>query len=298
MLEAGLLELPRYEMVFFVAALISYAAAAGIGVVQLWRGRERLGRHMGPAVGAGVVFGAVVLVLRGIEIGAVPLTGLFESMLMLTVVFGGIYLVFSRGIKEAWFGSAAAWIIFGVGVLAAIAARPAAEPERIAGTPWAIAHGAAMGLAGAAIMLAAAGAGLYLVAVRGLKGKKVRHVLGKMPSVEKLARLNLVGLKVCFVLITVGVVSGFGMAAAEAARGEVSFAEWLTDAKVVLVLAVWVMLAGIFAARRMGGLRMKARAYITIAAFAVILFAAVGTAVFCGTRHDFNRTEAAAEEAR
>ena len=39
---------------------------------------------------------------------------------------------------------------------------------------------------------------------------------------------------------------------------------------------------------RTGKLREKTIAYATIIAFALILFAAVGTLLFCGTWHDFS----------
>jgi hypothetical protein len=66
--------------------------------------------------------------------------------------------------------------------------------------------------------------------------------------------------------------------------------DWLTDAKIVLIAVVWLLLGAILVLWRTVGLREKAIAYVTIVVFALILFAVVGTSVFCGTGHDFRRS--------
>ena len=267
-----------------------FLAAAILGILQLPAGGEKLKRFLLPLVSLAVTLEAVMLIFRAVAIKAVPLTGLFESMIVLTIVFGLIYLFISIAIQQVWFGSVMVWVIFGLIILAAIVAEPASQAQAAAATPWAIAHGIAMILSGAAAMLATASAVLYLLGRRKLKQKKVLQVLGMVPNIERLERMNLFGLKACFVLMTFGLASGIGLAATSASLNMTAF-DWLTDAKIVLITLAWLLLGSILALWHTVKLREKTIACVTLVAFALILFAVVGTSVFCGTEHNFGRSD-------
>ena len=264
-----------------------YLAAAIVGILQLPAGGEKYKRFLLPLVSLAVTLEAVMLIFRAMAIKAVPLTGLFESMIVLTIVFGLIYLFFSIAIQQVWFGSVMVWVIFGLIILAAIVAESASQAHAAAATPWAIAHGIVMILAGVATMLATASALLYLLGRRKLKQKKVMQVLGKVPNFEKLEHMNLLGLKACFVLLTFGLVSGIVMAAVNSAALGIPAHAWLADSKIVLIIVVWTLLGIILALRHFITLKGKKVAYATLLVFFLIVFAIVGTTVFCGTKHDF-----------
>jgi ABC-type uncharacterized transport system permease subunit len=289
-------DLPLHEMVVFVLVVVFSLAAAVVGILQLLPGGEKSRRFLLPFVSLAVVLEAVMLIFRAVAIKAVPLTGLFESMIVLTIVFGLMYLFFSLAIHQVWFGSVMAWVMLVLVVLTAIVAEPASQAHAAASTPWAIAHAIAMILAGAAAMLATASAVLYLFARRKLKQKDLLQVLGKVPNIEKLEQMNLFGLKACFVLMTLGLASGIGLAATTTSLDMTAY-DWLTDAKIVLISVVWLLLGTILILWKAIKLKEKMIAYVTIVAFALILFAVVGTSVFCGTGHDFS-SAGRAEEAR
>ena len=289
-------DLPLHEMVVFVLVVVFSLAAAVVGILQLLTGGEKSKRFLLPFVSLVVVLEAVILIFRAATIKAVPLTGLFESMIVLTIVFGLMYLFFSLAIQQVWFGSVVAWVMLVLVVLTAIVAEPASQAHAAASTPWAIAHAIAMILAGAAAMLATASAVLYLFARRKLKQKDLLQVLGKVPNIEKLEQMNLFGLKACFVLMTLGLASGIGLAATTTSLDMTAY-DWLTDAKIVLISVVWLLLGTILILWKAIKLKEKMIACVTIVAFALILFAVVGTSVFCGTGHDFSSAERT-EEAR
>ena len=280
-------ELPVKEIIIFVSVVMLYSAAAIVGIIQLSSSSEKCRRLLLPIVSLAVCLEAVLLIFRAVAIKAVPLTGLFESMIALTIVFGLVFLFFSIAIKQVWFGSVMTWIILLMILMAGVVAKPALEPLAIASTPWAIAHGIAMVLSGALIMFATANAFLYLLGRRSLKHKKVIRVLGRVPNIEKLKRLNVFGLTACFVTMTFGLVSGFGLTMVKSTAIQMSLLDWLIDPKIVLIIASWILLAIVLILRRMVVLKNKMTAYITMAIFFLILFAIIGTAVFCSTRHDF-----------
>ncbi len=282
-----MLKLPLPEMIVFACVVVLYAAAAVVGILQLLAGREKCRRLLLPLVSLAVTLEAVILIFRAIAIKAVPLTGSFESMIVLTIVFGLTYLFLSIAIHRVWFASVMVWVMLVLILMAVAVAEPPSEAHEAASRPWAIVHAISMILAGASAVLAAASAGLYLFARRKLKRKDLAQVLGKVPNIQKLERMNILGLKLCFILMTFGLVSGIGLAATSASSLNMTAHDWLTDSKIVLITIVWLLLATIMVLWRTVKLKEKTIAHVTIVAFALILFAVVGTSIFCGTGHKF-----------
>ena len=286
------------EIIVFLSAVLIHLVAAIVGILQLLAGGRKYKRFLSPLVSVAVALEVVILIFRAVALKAIPLTGLFESMIVLTIVFGLIYLFFSIAIGQVWFGSVMAWVILTMILMAGIVAEPASEPHAVAATPWAIAHGIAMILGGASIIFATASAFLYLLGSGKLKRKEVMQVLGKVPNIEKLERMNLLGIRVGFVLLTIGLISGLGLAVLKSAVLEMNVLDWLTDAKIVLIIAVWVLLGMILMLEYMVALKGKTIAYTTMVAFILILFAIVGTTIFCGTTHDFTKDNIKVVEVR
>jgi ABC-type uncharacterized transport system permease subunit len=288
-------DLPFYEMAVFILVVVICLVAAVIGILQLLMQGEKLRRSLLALVSLAVSLEAVILIFRAIAIKAVPLTGLFESMIVLTIVFGLIYLFLSIAIHKVWFASVMVWVMLLLVLMSGIVAEPASQAHEAASTPWAIAHAIAMILGGASAMLAASSAVLYLFAQRKLKQKKLLPVLGKVPNIEKLERMNLLGLKSCFVLMTFGLASGIGLAATSASL-DMTAIDWITDAKIVLITVVWLLLGTIMVLWKTAKLKKKTIAHVTLITFALILFAVVGTSIFCGTGHNFGGSDVETSE--
>jgi len=288
-------DLPFPEMAVFILVVVICLAATVVGVLQLFSRGEKLRRSLLALVALVITLEAVILIFRAIAIKAVPLTGLFESMIVLTIVVGLIYLFLSIAIHRVWFSSVMVWVMLLLVLMSGIVAEPASQAHEAASTPWAIAHAIAMILGGASAMLATASAVLYLFAERKLKQKKLLPVLGKVPNIEKLERMNLLGLKSCFVLMTFGLASGIGLAATTTSLNMTTM-DWLTDAKIVLIIIVWLLLGTIIVLLKTVKLKKKTIAHVTLVAFALILFAIVGTSIFCGTGHNFAGSNAETSE--
>lgn len=278
--------LPGREIALFVSVVVIYLAAGIVGVIQLLPRGEKYRRFLLPLVCLAVVLEAVMLIFRAVTLRAVPLTGLFESMIVLTIVFALIYLFFSIAVQQVWFGSIMTWVILVMVLMAGIVAAPASEPYALAATPWAVAHGIAMVLGGASIAFATSTAVLYLLGRRKLKRKKVMQVLGRVPNIEKLEHMNLLAVRIAFVLITIGLASGLGLAS----MLRTGLAAWLTDPKVICSIAAWGLLGSIIVLNRVLLLKANVRAGMTVAAFLLVLFAILGVTVLGVTKHDFSRS--------
>ena len=277
-------ELSIPETVVFALIVALHATAAAVAVVQVLR-RGRRARWSVVSLIAGAVFlDGVLLALRAASIRAVPLTGLFESLILLALVLGVLYVGLSFVVEQVWFGSMMVWLIFGMVMAAVFVAGPAARPHAVAAMPWSFAHAGAMILAAGSLIFAAAASILYLLSSYRLKHKQIMRVLGRVPNMETLATMNRIGLGLGFVLLTIGLVSGLGRVPLLGT----SVVAWLKDGKVICVLAAWSLLGAILIWDRFFLLKAKVRAYATLAAFALILLATVGVTVAGVTRHRFS----------
>jgi ABC-type uncharacterized transport system permease subunit len=277
-------DLSASEMVVFAFAVVAHAAAGVTAALQLAGSRRRYGALLVPLVLAAVVLDVVLLGLRGFSIRAVPLTGLFESLIVLALVFGVLYLSLKSTIEQVWFGAVMVWVILGLVLVAAFVAKPAARPQQLAATPWAVAHASAMILASASVVFAAANSALYLLGSYRLKHNGIMRVLGRIPNMETLARMNRLGVRLGFVLLSMGVVGGLGLVSLQGT----GIVKWLTDGKVVCIIGAWGLLGATLVLDRLRLLKGKERAYVTLAVLGLILLAIIGVTVAGATRHKFS----------
>lgn len=265
--------------------IVATHAAAGVSVtLQQFRRHGRYRTVIASLILAAILLDALLLVLRGVSIRAIPLTGPFESLILLALVSGVSYLFVSRVIDQVWFDSVLVWLLLGMAAAAGFTAGPPARAHAVAATPWAIAHAVAMILAAASVALATAASALYLLGSHRLKRKKVMHVLGRIPNMETLADMNRIGLGLGFALLTAGMVSGLGLASS-LGTGLIT---WLADGKVLSILVAWTLLGAILVWNRFFQLRIRVRAYVTIVAFGLILFATIVVTIVGATQHRFS----------
>lgn len=280
-----MLDLSASETIVFALIVLADAVAAVLCALQLLKRPGRYGALLMPLVLAAVLLDAALLGLRGVSIKAVPLTGLFDSLILLALVFGVLYLLLRFAVDQVWFGAVMVWVILGIVLMAALVAEPASRVHEVAGTPWAVAHASAMILAAASVLFAAANSALYLLGSYRLKHKGIMQVLGRMPSMETLGRMNGLGVRIGFVLLTLGVISGLGLASLVGP----GVAKWLADGKVVCIIGAWGLLGAALILDSLHLLKAKTRAYMTIAAFGLILLAIIGVTIAGVTQHEFSR---------
>lgn len=279
-----MLDLALSEAVLFMLIVAAHAAAGAGVTLQLLRGHGRFRAFIVPLILGAVLLDALLLTLRGISIRAIPLTGLFDSLLLLILVFGISYVLLSMVIDQVWFGLVVVWLMFGIALAAGFVAGPGSRAQAAAATPWAIAHAGVMILAATSLVLATAASSLYLLGSYRLKHKKVMHVLGRIPNMETLAAMNRIGLGLGFILLTAGLTSGVALASSLGT----GLAAWLADGKVLCIMMAWVLLGVILVWDRFFLLKIKVRAYATIIVFGLILLATIGVTIVGATQHKFS----------
>jgi len=273
------------RLVFLLAGLLTLSAAV-LAYGQLRTGRGWYGSASTHLVALAVVAEVVLLVLRALDQQGTPLAGLFESLLVLTAAFGGAYLVLGMLLKQGWFRAVMLALVFGMLCLTGWAAQPTRQVHEVVTRPWAIAHGLAMALSGAAILVGSGAAIVYLASRARLKKKELARVVGVMPNLQRLERTNSWALAAGFVLLTLGLVSGAVMAAVRSRSLGLGFADWAGDAKTVTILAAWALAALSLAGRRLRVCSGRVTAYMTLVVL-VLLVLALACGLLWQSVHDF-----------
>lgn len=282
-----MLQLPSTELVIFLLAIGFGCAAAIVGFLQLRAQSHTFYPYLTHLVCTSVLLQAVFLVFRAAELKAVPLTSLFESLLVLSLVVGLTYILFGLFFQQVWFGSVMSWILLALLILAAGVAEPAEPADAIETRPLAIAHGLAMALGAAMILLASAAAYLFLLGQRRLKKKEFDKVLGRVPNLQRLQKTHLLALRAAFVLLGLGVFSGIGMAALPSVRETIPFRQWLSDLRILGAAALWLTVALTLVAIRWRLVKMKTTAYLTLGILLLLIMGIISRAMLQGV-HDIS----------
>ena len=282
-----MVHLPVPELVLFIVAGVLCAVAALIGYMQLRSTGQSTARLLVPLICLATCLEAIILVLRGVEVQALPLTGLFESMLVLLIVFNLLYVLLSVAVTQIWFSSVMVWMIFGLVVLTGMVAEPAAASAQVEITPWVVFHSIAMVISMAFITFSMVAGSLFLVTSNRLKHKKVMMVLGRVPSIHWLQSSLSLGVKGCFVTLSVGLASGIGLITLKTAEPDMNLQDWFRDPKMMVVACAWILMAVVWGLHALGRVREKTLAYSSLLAFFLLIFALVGVPYFCGTQHNF-----------
>lgn len=282
------MNLPPIEKILFGLLVLVHGIASIVAVRQVSTGGGKHRRYLLPLLSLGTCLGLVLLIVRAVAIKAIPLTGLFDSMIILMVVFGIVYLVLCMMFPQVWLSSVVSWVMLVIVLLSALVATPAVEQNRMMKTPWIVAHALSMIGGSVMILFASVSGWLYLLGSKRLKLKQLGKVMGMMPNIEKLEQMNLLGLKVSFGLLLFGIVTGFGYALVGSLMGPVHIIDWLIDSKIVLSMVSVVLLGVILVMRGTNKLSETATARMTLITLFLILFAMVGVQVFCKTNHGFS----------
>ncbi len=271
------------EGVKFFCFAASYATAA---VLYFLASRINLTWRQVGTVGftlAGLVAQTIYMVLR-YEEGVVPLSTLYEALLVLIWALALIYVVLDLEYRELALG---AFLLPMIVTLVAAAAVLGEERTRELpdgmGRFWAMVHAALLTVGAFCVGVSFVAGLMYLVQVRRLKAKRLPGSGWKLPSLETLERVNRRGLVLGFPALTVGLLIGLVLVAA-VKPGTSTWAA-LLDPKVISAIFTWVVLGAVVLLQREPRLRGRRVAYMTTIAFVLLMFTMVGVEVFLDTWH-------------
>lgn len=262
----------------FSLALVGYVFATGLALAYLVQRQEFVHRLAQLATVGAWATHTVALLAIAVDLGRPPLRNVSEavSVAMWVVVLTEMWAERHYGVKVL-----GAFVIPIVLVLSVwTMARPAGlEPMgRALQSAWIWVH-IALALVGiAAFVLNFAGAIMYLVQERQLKGKRPGQFYYRLPALETLDRLTYRTLALGFPFLTTALILG-------ALWARTSWGSVLAfDPLAFFSFVAWAIYAGTLAGRAAAGWHGRRAAYFAIIGFGALIFT-LGAGLFLPGRH-------------
>lgn len=189
---------------YFKFAVVFYGLSAMYSVF-LWRkGFREDNRVNYVLMFVGAILNTVAMVKRGFSINHCPVNNIFEAMMFVSWTIVATYLVIGLFQRLRFLGAFAAPFLLAIGVFALMPGLDvqSSKPAFVHG--WVSLHAALILLAYGAFGLSSIAAVMYLTQEHDLKFHKLRAVISRMPSIERLERVTGRALTVGFFLLTIG----------------------------------------------------------------------------------------------
>ncbi|MGH7907328.1 MAG: c-type cytochrome biogenesis protein CcsB [Candidatus Binataceae bacterium] len=272
------------DSVWIIAALILYALSAGLFFFSRASAKNRLGNFATPVFAAGAITQAIDLVFRGLQAGNLPVANLGESLGFLGFLIALASLVMIIWMRLRIIGIFAAPI-----VTAALAAAFVMTRETRLVLPASLQSGwlpvhVTLAFLGYALFVLAAGVSIvYLTFESRLKSKRPLAGRGeRVPSLEKLDRINYRLLGCGFVMLSLAIVTGAIWADATWGRF------WSWEPQELWSAVTWILYAALLESRLTAGWRGRRAAALTILVFTVLLGSFLGINLLHAGHHGGN----------
>jgi ABC-type uncharacterized transport system permease subunit len=211
----------------------------------------------------------VTIVKIAVDAGRIPLTNVFEYLLVFGWVVLGLYLYIGLRRRVPVAGLVLP-PISALSTAVALALYEPSVPEIVGPSIWFLFHTTISTLGVAILGVAFAMALLYLGQDFALKSHRAPALLHRLPSLQKCDRVGLESLIVGFILLTLGIGTGVILNSSR-------HSEFLSGGvKQVLPLLAWAVFFAVLLARTWLGYRGRKSAILTIAGFLLALASAAG----------------------
>ncbi len=266
---------------FLVASGLVYFVAAGHHLRRIVRGVARPWPPLRVAVYAAAALHAGVLLLRMSQNPAAPLTGVRESVVLLSLLLVGAYLVTARRLRGEGI-AVVVLLLCGAGLLAVAPTLPPTPlpPPVVLRSFWLALHVPLCLAAYLLYILSGSAAAMYLLVSTLLKRHRSVVLVGNLPSLDSLDRFSHRMAEVGFPLLTAGLLTGMLWS------GTVWGALLMAAPKQTLALVMWLVGAAYFHARFIQGMRGRTCAWLLVIIACVAILGYVAAALHLG-RHSF-----------
>jgi ABC-type uncharacterized transport system permease subunit len=263
--------------VLYDVALTAYIVATALSLTYLVGRREIIWRAASLMTQLGWVCHTVALVVRGVELGRPPLLTLPEAVSLMIWAAVLLELWAERQYQVKALGAFVLPVVLMLGLGLPTGLRVLVLAPRIR-SAWIWIHIVLALLGLGALVLNFAGAVMYVLQERQLKGRRPGAVYYRLPPLETLDRLTYRALTLGFPFLTAGLLLGALWAGAFAGRG-VTF-----DPLTLFSVAMWAVYAVTLSGRVVGAWHGRRAAYFAILGFGALLLSLGAGALFHG-RH-------------
>lgn len=249
----------------------SYAVAWALEVSQVFRPSLTRRWLMVGFVAAGLLAHTLYLGYRAFELSASPLSSSFDWSLVAAWLLMGAYVYLTWFYPRAALGLYMLPLVLVLVGLAALASREPLAPES-ASKVWGAIHGVFLLLGTVTVMVGFVAGLMYLIQARRLKLKRPPSERIRLPSLERLAKVNGRSIILSAFLVGIGVLAGIILnVISRGQSGEVPWNDPVIGSSALML--VWLVAAAIFNAAYQPARRGRKVAYLTIVSFMFLLIA-------------------------
>lgn len=250
--------------ILYDVALTAYIVATVTAIGGLVSRRHGLVRLTRLVAQSGWICHTVALAVRGVELERIPLATVPEVVSV--VIWGAVLLALwaERRFRAPALAAFVLPVVLLLGLILPTELRALAPAPGLRNA-WTWAHVVLALIGLSALVLNFAGALMYLLQERQLKGKQPGSLYYRLPALETLDRLSVRALTVGFPFLTAGLL--LGVASAPAAWGGILAGDPLA----VLSSVAWLVYAIMLSGRMTGRWRARRAACVTVAGFCLLL---------------------------
>jgi cytochrome c-type biogenesis protein CcsB len=267
------------EAVFLVVATLCYCAGSIGYFIYLLRDREIIHRVSWAILLVGAAFHGGAILLRSSSVGYLAVTSNQEALSFFAWVFVVTYLLVQLRLQLRILGSFVSPLAVVFMLLSQLLPTHIIPNSGVFQSGWVIFHVTTLFLANALFALAFSAGIMYLLQERHIKRKNFGHLYSRLPSLDRLDRLNYICLIIGFPLMTAGLVTGFAYASS------IWPSPWKWDPKEIFALITWFIYAILLHERLAVGWRGRKAAWLAIFGFSAVLMTFLGVNLILKGHH-------------
>jgi cytochrome c-type biogenesis protein CcsB len=261
---------PGMHVVLLRLALGLYSVGLLHSVLSVLNKKHVIFRTALVAVTTGFACHVASIMLRGVEVGYLPITQGYEAFSFFAAIVATGFLIAYAKYRIAQMSVFVFPLIFIMTFIANLFYDPSGSIPNILHSNWIYIHTSLLFLGYAALFIAFTAAVMYLLQEREIKSKHPTMFHNRLPSLQMCDDLAYRSLSIGFPLITLGIISGALWA--QKAWGTI----WGGDFTVSLSLLSWLIYLVLIHYRLIAGWRGRKAAYLSIIGFMGILAMLLG----------------------
>ena len=266
------------DIVLQISTMLYFTSMAGY-LIFLFNRKSGWQKTAFYLIVAAIVFHCISIIISALIIRQFPVQNLLQSLSIAAFLLGCMFLIFHYKFDLKILGLFAS-ILLSVTMLTVLILPEALVEKNSALTGfWLYSH-IILIFAGYAAMSLACGIGiLYLLQEKGIKEKTPGFFFRRLPSLDLLDNAGYNCITTGFVLLTIGLLTGFIYAKTIWGRF------WGWDIKEIFSAGTWIIYASLLHLRLYSGWRGKKSAIMTIIGFLLIIFTFLGVNLLLGGHH-------------
>ena len=270
-----------------VLLLLLYSAASVAYAVQFARRTLNSGGLATVLLAFAAFAHTFVIGMETMRVGHVPFASATSFILMFVWLLALSYLYVELTTGERAMGVFILPLLVGLQAIPAFIAGADEPRSAILESPWFGVHASSLLFAYASFALAAVLGITYVLQFKEIKAKDLGFFYERLPPLNVLDEMNLKAVKIGWLFLTVGLITGGIWASQLAPRPDsAGFSMSLADPKIFVAVLCWAVYSFELYAQRIGW-RGRRAAWLSAVGFGIVLLNFVPVSYFFTTSHNF-----------